>query len=167
MLGASPEVRTYRKEPQSCMTSSQRGAGGLSLTPVSCQAEPSAVNTVKARGALRGRSDWRAGPRHCLPRLALPWPHTLLPGQPLASFLSLLRNHLTGVACPNLLVSEKSYRSLFLLSWLFFWGAGYPGYKSCPSLAQGTSSSRLSALSPLLCKMGLRMVLPHSPLKSF
>lgn len=49
-------------------------------------------------GTLQRWLDWRAGLCCCVPMLAS------LPGQSRASFLSLLNGHISGGACPNLLV---------------------------------------------------------------
>lgn len=106
VLGASPEVRTYRREALSCMTGRQRGPEGLSLVPASCRAEPSAANSQGRQGPA-GVIRLEAGHIAVHPGLLSP-PHPpawtpSLPGQPLASFLSLLRSHLAGGAGPDLL----------------------------------------------------------------
>lgn len=104
-------------------------------------------------GSCRGCSDWKAAPHQSAQACSPPAWTPSLPGQPLASFLPLLRSHLTGggggtltsqhLSSPTPPTPSSSYPG-------FFW---YPGYRPCPFLAQGTSSPAPPVLSPSFVKL--------------
>ena len=80
-----------------------------------------------------------------------------LPGQPLASFLSLFRSHRPGVAALTSWGTATPPLFPFPLTFAccFFW---YPGYKNLPLPGSGPQCQllSLSELSLLICEMGIR-----------
>lgn len=110
-------------------------------------------------GSCRGCSDWKAAPHQSAQACSPPAWTPSLPGQPLASFLPLLRSHLTGGGGGggggggnlDLPASEQPHpsHSLFLLPWLFL----VPWVQALSLPGSGYKLPRPACTQPLICKI--------------